>query len=221
MQKTSLFVFDLDDTLYDELTYVESGLSAVAEFLEKNYHLPAKTTFLALKEILARDGRGKVFDLFLKQHRLFSQELVKKCLFVYRHHHPKLQLYPDAKRFFNTHAKNELFILTDGHKTVQHIKLQALNLYKQTKKCYLTNRYGIKNNKPSPYCFLLLCKQEGVEAKDVVYVADNPYKDFVGIKPLGFQTVRILRGPYSNVKVDKAHEANRIILNFDELCINI
>ena len=42
----------------------------------------------------------------------------------------------------------------------------------------------------------------------VVYIADNPHKDFVGIKPLGFQTIRVLTGPYRNDKVSEAFDAD-------------
>lgn len=217
MQKTQLFVFDLDDTLYDEMTYVYSGFLAVAKFLEETYQLPAKSTFLELKQILEADGRGLVFDTFLKQKKLFSLKLVKRCVFIYRHHIPEISLYPDAKRVFKRFQKSSLFILTDGHKAAQHLKLQALDLYKQMNHCYLTNRYGIKYNKPSPHCFLLLCQREHVLPKDVVYIADNPYKDFIGIKPLNFQTVRILRGRYKDVKLDLANEADKTITTLDEL----
>ena len=34
-----IFVFDPDDTLYDELTYVESGFTAVANFVDDSFGL--------------------------------------------------------------------------------------------------------------------------------------------------------------------------------------
>ncbi|WP_214515343.1 hypothetical protein, partial [Mycobacterium tuberculosis] len=36
-----IVVFDLDDTLYDELTYVQSGFQAVAGYLRDTYGMPA------------------------------------------------------------------------------------------------------------------------------------------------------------------------------------
>jgi putative hydrolase of the HAD superfamily len=48
-------------------------------------------------------------------------------------------------------------------------------------------------------------------------VGDNVKKDFVGIKPLGFNTVRVLRGNYAHYVADEAHEAARIIQSLDEL----
>jgi putative hydrolase of the HAD superfamily len=34
-----IIVFDLDDTLYEEITYVRSGFKAVANYLSKNYKI--------------------------------------------------------------------------------------------------------------------------------------------------------------------------------------
>ena len=59
-----VLVFDLDDTLYDELTYVHSGFRAVSSFLEAEYNLPAEASFPWMMERLA-GGRGDSFlELF-------------------------------------------------------------------------------------------------------------------------------------------------------------
>ncbi|HRD55742.1 MAG TPA: HAD-IA family hydrolase [Parachlamydiaceae bacterium] len=217
MQKTSIFIFDLDDTLYDELSYVYSGFLAVAKFLEKATKLPSKEIFQELKEILKSQDRGHVFDLFLKRHHLFSKKLVKECLNTYRNHIPKITLYEDAKKLLQHLKGHPIYIVTDGHKLVQENKIKALKLDKMVKHYYLTNRYGLKNNKPSPYCFLKICKQEKITPEEVVYIGDNPHKDFLGLKPLGFKTVRLLRGRYQHIQLEKWYEAEKTIRNLNEL----
>lgn len=52
--------------------------------------------------------------------------------------------------------------------------------------------------KPAPYP--VLARQLGVPPHEVMYVSDNPQKDLVGIKPVGFRTVRILRGNYAHLE---------------------
>jgi len=217
MQKTPLLVFDLDDTLYNEHDYVMSGFLAVANFLQERKGLKANKIFEEMKEILRESGRGLSFDTFLKNNQIYSKKLVKECLHIYRHHLPQIEIYPDAKRLIERYKDQSLFIVTDGHKIVQENKIKALNLNDKMEHCYLTNRYGNTNAKPSPYCFLLICKKKQLSPRDVVYIADNPYKDFVGLKTLGFQTIRILRGHYKDIKLDKAHEADRTITTLDEL----
>ena len=83
----------------------------------------------------------------------------------------------------------------------------ALGLNKLVKSFSLTSNYGLKNSKPSPYCFLKICEKENVQPKEVVYIGDNPQKDFVGIKPLGFKTIRVLKSKFGRNKVNKKYDA--------------
>ncbi len=216
MQKTVL-VFDLDDTLYDELSYVLSGFSAVSKFLKETKGLSAKTTFSTMKNLLETEGRGHIFDNLLKKYGIYTKTLLKQCIHIYRHHIPKIELDRDAVEMFKRYKKSPIYLVTDGHKIVQDLKIKALKLDKKMKYCYLTNRFGIKNQKPSPHCFLLICKKEKVLPEQVIYIADNPSKDFIGIKPLSFQTVRILRGRYKDITLDAKHEADRTIKSLNEI----
>ncbi len=75
----------------------------------------------------------------------------------------------------------------------------------------------VRGNPSDPHVFDLICRREGLTPDQVIYVGDNPRKDFVGIKPLGFRTVRILRGNYAHLAADAAHEAHRRIHSLDEL----
>lgn len=217
MQKIKVLIFDLDDTLYDELSFVKSGFLAVAKFLNQKKGLETDTIFKEMIEILDRDGRGFVFDTLLKNHKIYQKKLVNACLKCYRHHEPKLELNADAKRALKRFNQLPIYILTDGHKIVQLNKIKSLKLESLVKDFYITNRYGIGNNKPSPYCFWLICKRENVLPSEVVYIADNPYKDFIGLKKDQFQTIRLLNGRYKDIRLDELHEADMIINSLDEL----
>ena len=212
-----VLVFDLDDTLYPELSYVHSGFRAVATFLSPLLGLPAETLAAGMIAEEAAQGRGQVFDNVLRQHGRWSKALVAACLRTYRQHRPELTLYPDAERCLARFANWPLYIVTDGHKEVQARKVTALHLTGRVRHAYLTNRYGRHRAKPDPHVFQLICQREGVTPNGVTYVGDNVRKDFVGIKPLGFRTVRILRGNYAHLAADSAHEADRSIHSLDEL----
>lgn len=212
-----VIVFDLDDTLYEEITYVRSGFRAVAAFLEKEFTLPAKRTYPALLKILEEEGRGRVFDRLLEREELYSRVNVTRCLAVYRRHRPEIALSPEADRCLKRLNHLPLYIVTDGHKGVQHNKLTALGLYGRVRFCYLTHRYGLDKAKPSPHCFMAICRREKVDPGRVVYIGDNPHKDFVGIKPLGFRTVRVKSGIYRDLVLDERHEAEIAIASLDAL----
>ena len=212
-----VLVFDLDDTLYSELSYVHSGFGAVAAFLSPLLGAPDATLAAGMVAEEATQGRGQVFDNVLRQHGRWSRALVAACLRTYRQHQPEISLFADAERALIRFAGWPLYIVTDGHKEVQARKVAALNLAGRVRHAYLTNRYGRHRAKPDPHVFELICRREGVAPAEVTYVGDNVKKDFVGIKPLGFNTVRILRGNYAHLEADAAHEANRSIHSLDEL----
>ncbi len=211
-----VLVFDLDDTLYDELTYVRSGFRAVAEFLRREYGLAVQDSYIDMVERL-QNGRGRIFDDLLIRFGLYSKRNVRSCLSIYRMHKPEIELFADAAECLQRFQHLPIYIVTDGNKLVQKNKLIALGLYHRVKLCFITHRYGVKNAKPSPYCFWKICEREQVSAQEVIYVADNPRKDFVGIKPLGFHTVRIIRGQHKDVELEAEYEAECRIHSLAEL----
>lgn len=215
-----IIVFDLDDTLYEELTFVKSGFSAVSDFLEYNFGISSSESYEFMVNRLEL-GRGKIFDDTLLHFGVLHKKTVNRCLTVYRKHFPRIQLNQDAEDFLVRFAHEPLYIVTDGNKMVQNNKIIALGLRKLVKHVFITHRYGVKHAKPSPYCFQRICENEKVEPHEVVYVGDNPHKDFVGIKPLGFQTIRIKQGSYKNVEVTKDYEAHLTIGSLRELTIQL
>lgn len=211
-----VIVFDLDDTLYPDLTYVWSGFYVVACYLSPILQLSVEQIERELKEELIQK-RKEVFDRFLQKKNYYSKKLVKQCLSIYRKHLPTIRLFPEAIACLDRFRHRPLYIVTDGNKLVQKRKFLALGLASKVKKCLCTYAYGLQHSKPSPYCFQKICEWENVSANQVIYIADNPYKDFVGIKPLGFHTIRLLQGPYRDIRLPHDFEAEKKILSLDEL----
>ncbi len=213
-----IIVFDLDDTLYKELSYVKSGFGVVAKYIETEYGFPMNITFSLMNKQLL-EGRSNIFDAVFQSLGVFSKKLVCRCVNLYHLHKPQLILYPEAERCIDRFKDYPLYIVTDGNKNAQKNKLIALGLYDNSPicRCYLTYQYGYKFTKPSPYCFLKITKREGVRPSDVVYIADNPQKDFIGIKPLGFRTVRVLTGQHRHVRKEKKYDADYEIQSLDDL----
>lgn len=215
-----IIAFDLDDTLYDELTFVHSGFRAVSDFLFQEKQIPADLSINKMSCLL-KNGRGKIFDDMLHSFDVFSKGLVKKCITTYRLHQPKIALYPEADECLDRLRNNSIYIVTDGHKIVQRNKVYALNLMNRVTKVMPTHQYGRCYEKPSAYCFEKICKLESIPFNQLVYIGDNPYKDFVGIKPLGIHTIRVRTGQYKNIKKDSSFEAEITIDSLKELTENL
>ncbi len=213
----NVLVFDMDDTLYDELTYVRSGFAAVAEMLSPHVGVSSQKLLHDMLLLLARSGRGQVFDDLLIQHQSHTPAMVRRCVTRYRAHDPKIKLWSEAMVCFERYRKLPIYVVTDGHKVAQHAKASALGLYDIARKVLLTNRYGRNNAKPSPYCFQRIATWEKTSPTRIVYIADNPAKDFVGIRPLGFQTVRVLTGQHASVVAKPGCDAEHRIASLAEL----
>jgi putative hydrolase of the HAD superfamily len=211
-----VIIFDLDDTLYDERTFMLGGFQAVAKYLSPILKLDSAMIISALVNEV-KIARENVFDRFLAKQGIVSKRLTHRCISVYRGHKPHIILYHEAIDCLKRLRKYPLYVVTDGNKIIQRKKCQLLGLDTKVKRYFCTNDYGLVYNKPSPYCFQKICALENIPPSRAVYVADNPNKDFIGIKPLGFHTIRVMTGRYRQLELDAAHEAELRIQTLAEL----
>ncbi len=205
-----IVAFDLDDTLYPEISYVHSGFKCVARTLQREMGLDADVSFAVMRSSLECNGRGRQFDDLLEHWGMRTRTRVRELVRIYRHHEPDISL-PGSSRdvLEKVHSEGHcLYLVTDGHKIVQAKKLDALALWPYFIHCYLTNRYGMTARKPSPRCFELMLKREGAPAADLVYVGDDPTKDFIGVRALGGRTIRVMTGRHRTAQARPGHEAN-------------
>lgn len=207
----------MDDTLYDEFTFVKSGFHAVSSYLSPIMNVSEAELFDFMWKQLHEKGRGHIFDELLKYFGYFSKKLARKCISIYRLHEPNIKLPDESIACLQLLKSYPLYLVTDGNKIVQYNKVKALGLEKWMKHCYITHRYGKKHAKPSPYCFKLIQQREKVAPQDIVYIADNPRKDFVGIKPLGFRTIRIMTSEYRHLELLEEYEAKLRIDSLKQL----
>lgn len=209
-------IFDLDDTLYPERTYVESGFAAVGRHLQQRFGWNAARCRDRLIELLDAQGRGALFDRLLAEHGETRRGEIDACIRAYRHHRPRLALHAEALPLLRRLPRKP-YLVTDGHKLVQQRKIEGLALAPRLARAYITHRYGIAAAKPSTRCFELIRAREGCDWSQMVYVGDNPKKDFVNLKPLGVRTVRVRQGEYAAARPDAAHEAEFVIDSLAEL----
>lgn len=189
-------VFDLDDTLYDEIEYCKSGFEAVADFLAKELEAPAaERIFKALWERFTAGNRRSTFDaaldeLGIKHDGKFVQQLVD----IYRSHVPNLTLPHDSRDVLcELGAKYTLALLTDGFLPAQKLKVQSLGIEGFFKCIVYTEQLGREYWKPSPAGFEKIIEMLDTKPENMVYIADNEKKDFIAANKLGFATVQLIR----------------------------
>jgi putative hydrolase of the HAD superfamily len=172
-------VFDLDDTLYKEIDYQNSGFDAVCNWIKKVYGL---SLWLDLEKLL----QSKTPDVLggLCKAAGLQPAAKESLLWVYRLHQPLIQLSPGVAAFLDELEANwQAAVLTDGRSASQRLKLQALGLGHLP--AYISEDYA--SEKPAPDRFELLMRE--MPAVRYVYVGDNLEKDFLAPNKLGWTTV--------------------------------
>ncbi len=178
----TVFVFDLDDTLFSERQYEVSGITAVWNYLNK--FCPKIIDELSL-EMLVR-SRTQWVELILKkesENYIFSRDLL---LDIYRNHFPDIELYNDSAKIlsFLVEKKANLALITDGRSTSQRNKLKALNIEQLFDLIIISEEIGYA--KPNHTCYKLI--EERFPLSCFVYIGDNPRKDFIAPNARGWLT---------------------------------
>jgi len=189
-------VFDLDDTLYDEIGYCKSGFTAVAEFLaELPEALPAERIFSALWKQFTAGNHSKTFNAALDELDMsYDDKRIEELVNVYRSHIPKITLPADSKDVLHQLSeKFTLALLTDGFLPAQQLKVEALAIEEYFKHTVYTEELGREFWKPSPAGFEKLMQDLNIKPETISYVADNEKKDFIAPNKLGILTVQLIR----------------------------
>ncbi|MCR5356951.1 MAG: HAD hydrolase-like protein [Lachnospiraceae bacterium] len=190
-------VFDLDDTLISENEYIKSGYKAVAQFLKDMYGWDERMTTRQLYDLYLEDPK-LVFNRLLEAHDIrYKDNEISELVSVYREHTPDVHFYPDVKpTLYALKDKGiKLGLLSDGYAVTQRKKLTVLgvNGKKMFDKILITDELGRDYWKPDPRPFIMMKEAFLADWTDMVYVGDNPEKDFFIGRDFSIMTVRIMR----------------------------
>ena len=172
-------IFDLDDTLYSEKEYVKSGYKVVSDYLGGGYEEKLWSYFEA--------GKPAIDELL---DELGRKDEKTEVLEVYRSHKPNIHLYPGvAETIEELKSKGiKVGIITDGRPEGQRNKLEALGL--SLDDVIITDELGgIQFRKPCDIAFRIMMTRWRLNPADIVYVGDNPAKDFQAPQQLGMRSL--------------------------------
>lgn len=178
MKYRKAVVFDLDDTLIYEINFLKSAYKEIAEFVDTN-----DTISLYNNMILWYIEGENVFDkLLLLYPVLFKDELFA----IYRNHFPSIELNEGVMEVLSYCKENHYFLglLSDGRSRTQRNKLEATGIIGFFDKIIISEEFG--SEKPSLGNYEIFFE---IDADEYFYIADNPKKDFISPKRLGWRTV--------------------------------
>lgn len=221
MPAIGAIVFDMDDTLYAERSFVFSGFAAVASAFAAELGDPALAA-AEMRTLFDSEDRRRVFNAILERRGVGGQQaaLVPRMVKVYRSHRPSIEFHADAAAALSRlRPRYRLGLITDGPALMQSVKVEALGLGERLDEIILTDALGSGFGKPNKKAFELMAERLGVEASVCVYVADNAGKDFVAPNALGWLSVKIERsdGLYGVLAAAAGGEPRVTIGSLDEL----
>ncbi len=187
-----MIVFDLDDTLYKEFTYVDSGIRAVAADAEEAGIMPASKAYDLVKnapDTASGFDRLAAIALESETYELFD---IQRMLAVYRYHIPEITLPLESRQLLDSlkTAGITLGLITDGRSLSQRAKIRTLELdtYIPSENILISGEIG--SDKHWPTAYELMMKRNPSE-KSFTYIGDNPDKDFYWPNKLGWKTVML------------------------------
>lgn len=181
VNKQTLVVFDLDDTLYNEIDYLRSAYKEIAMRLEPERWQPLWASMFSSY----RSGRN-VFEIISKQYALEIDELIG----IYRSHQPTISPFdgvPSLMESIRSHG-GKIGLLTDGRSNTQRAKIEALNIDQYLDMVVISEELG--SEKPNPRNYKVFTSEFSPET--AYYIADNLKKDFISAKSLGWRTIGLL-----------------------------
>ncbi|MDD7636310.1 MAG: HAD-IA family hydrolase [Clostridiales bacterium] len=181
-QKLRGVIFDLDDTLYSEKQYIRNGYGKVADFLGD------KTVAGKLWKFF-EEGRLAI-DALLEERG--EEEKKAACLELYRKQMPEITLYSGVADIIEDFKRKgiKIGIITDGRVEGQRKKIEALGLDKMVDDIIITDELGGPQfRKPNDIAFRIMQCRWQIPFEQIVYIGDNPSKDFQASMQLGMKSI--------------------------------
>ncbi|MCR4738984.1 MAG: HAD-IA family hydrolase [Lachnospiraceae bacterium] len=218
-----VILFDLDDTLAPEDDFIRSGYAETARYLKDRY-FPGYDEEKIKEELYAlyKESPRFVFNRYLEgKNTAYTGEDIKELIRIYREHEPSVSYYDDVMPSLKELKELgfKLGIITDGFVISQRNKLKALDAFSFFDRIIITGELGEGYGKPDERPFIMMKEAFCAELSDLVYVGDNPEKDFYIGKDKEISTIRIYRkgSVYENAGYREDIREDIRIGSFDEL----
>lgn len=219
-----LVAFDLDDTLYPEISFVQSGMSLIKEITAQHPHwsLSADEAIESLKH-----GVNPFIPVWTKlaesdnpEDKKIAEE-IRTLDIAYRTHKAQIELYADVREVLPVVAESfPTALITDGRSNIQRNKISLLGLNKfiPASNIFISEETGADKTAPLPF---ELAQATGRYDK-CIYVGDNVNKDFVHPNSMGWLTIAVAdRGcnifSQQDFQVPVTHAPQVVIKSFHEL----
>ena len=216
MKTKKVIVFDLDDTLYNEIDFLKSAYKEIASIISDELLLDYTTIYEQMLEFY--HAKKNVFSEILSQYKLIYS--CQDLLNLYRNHKPNIKLTSDRKDVISWLKCNDISmgILTDGRSLTQRNKIEALGLNKYISEIVISEEFGSEKPNINNYKHFETIFGQA----QYFYIGDNIKKDFVTPNACDWITIRVLDNGLNihktnTISLNKNCLAQKTIKDFNEL----
>ncbi|MFD0897847.1 HAD family hydrolase [Loigolactobacillus binensis] len=198
-------LFDLDDTLYDQLQPFRQAFTATFAFknvpLEKLYRLSRQLS----DQVFTASTTGAMSMTAMYIYRIqkalahfdhpISAQQAQTFQQNYQHYQQQIQLLPDVIATLNYCQAHQfgLGIITNGPTAHQEAKIAQLGLQRWIKPSQIIISGAVRVAKPAPQIFQLTAARLHLTPATTYFVGDSFANDIVGAKQAGWHTIWLNR----------------------------
>ena len=194
--KIRAVIFDIDDTLVSEHAFMLSGYMAAAKKAEEllpDVWQDIYEKLLSLSDVSTKNVFNRLLDGY---HLYYDEDDVKDLVKIYHEHMPVLEFHRDVIPAVMALKGRGIMtgIISDGIPVMQHNKIHACSGEQYFDQIIITDEMGGTDfRKPDPRSFDRMAALLKTDISEMLYVGDNPEKDFYIMHYRNIQTARIIR----------------------------
>lgn len=213
-------IFDLDDTIYPEIQYVQSGYRSISLFLNRQRQTNVDYAGWLWQRFIGGES-ANAFGALSEHFKLnLTDTDTKKLVEVYRNHAPQIKPRDGVIELLEKlrACRIKTGIISDGFLPAQKYKLNALQIADLFDEVIFTESLSPDREfwKPSPKAYEMMADKLSAPHKSCCYISDNLIKDFLAPNQLGWLTIlfrtedQIHTAPNDSPQAAPQHTVNSI-----------
>ena len=205
LKSYSTVIFDLDNTLYDEIEYLTRAYSFIGEKISELYKdLSAQDILIFLVNEFKSGGRKNLYQKLITKFSCdnYSLSMFFNDLRNVPIPNDSIQIKDELNSFISENIdKYKFFIATNGNLIQQKNKFRSVNIpYKDRFNAVYCDSFGIEKRKPSPFFINYISKEFDIGLHEMIFVGDsevdyyaavNGKIDFLNIEEFNKKMVKI------------------------------